>query len=82
VTRDSSRNRAQSASRSINSRPKSAAYESFYINTKDNSKGAVITKFPSAKSVRKEVSTSYSIPNKEEILSTKDVTEISMNLNF
>lgn len=72
LTRDNSRNRAQSASRSINSRPKSAASESFYINAKDNSKGAVITKFPSSKSVRKEVPTTNSIPDKEEILSTKD----------
>ena len=57
------------------SRPKSAkpATEAFYINCKNNDKGSLITKYPNKKSVRKAISLA-AIPDKEEVITTKDVS--------
>jgi hypothetical protein len=59
----------------VKKRPKSAksvAVESFYINGKSNSKGSLITKYPNKKSVRKVIPLA-AIPDKEEIVTTKEV---------
>jgi hypothetical protein len=58
-------------------RPSSAkaTTQSFYINGKTNVKGTVFEKFPTKKSVRKEIRFA-AIPDYEEIITTKDVRHI------